>query len=74
MVSFELYVSPVLTQNPDIRNFHGSLTLNTGKLISYFKSLWYAIVSNMIHFFVLFGMREKCPCLKYGFHLYQHKI
>ena len=27
------YVSPVLMQNEDIWNFHGSLILNTGKLI-----------------------------------------
>ena len=27
------YVSPVLTQNEDIWNFHGSPTLNKGKLI-----------------------------------------
>ena len=26
-------VSPVLTQNEDLWNIHGSLTLNTGKLI-----------------------------------------
>ena len=33
MACFELCVSPVLMQNEDIWNFHGSLTLNTGKLI-----------------------------------------
>ena len=33
MVSFELCVSSVLTENEDIWNFHGSLTLNNGKLI-----------------------------------------
>ena len=31
MACFELYVSSVLTQNEDIWNFHGSLTLNKGK-------------------------------------------
>ena len=50
MACFELCVSPVLTQNEDIWNFHGSLTLNIGKLIWYFGSLLYAIVSNMTHF------------------------
>ena len=33
MAFFELCASSVLTQNEDIRNFHGSLTLNEGKLI-----------------------------------------
>ena len=33
MARFELCVSLVLTQNEDIWNFHGSLTLNIGKLI-----------------------------------------
>ena len=33
MACFELCVSFVLTQNEDIWNFHGSLTLNKGKLI-----------------------------------------
>ena len=33
MACFELCVSSVLTQNEDIWNFHGSLTLNKGKLI-----------------------------------------
>ena len=46
-------------QNEDIWNFHGSLALNKGKLIRYSGSLWYAIVSNMTHILVLFGMREK---------------
>ena len=50
MACFELCVSPVLTQNEDIWNFHGSLTLNIVKLISYFGSFLYAIVSNMTHF------------------------
>ena len=67
MACFELCVSSVLTQNEDIWNFHGSLTLNKGKLISYSGSLWYAIVSNMTHLFILFGMREKMayfePCV-----------
>ena len=33
MACFEICVSPVLMQNEDIWNFHGSLTLNKGKLI-----------------------------------------
>ena len=61
MPFFEVWVSPVLMQNSNIWNFHSSLTLNNGKLILYFKSLWYAVVSNTIHFFILFGMREKMP-------------
>ena len=59
MACFELCVSSVLTQNEDIWNFDGSLTLNKGKLIRYSGSLWYAIVSNITHFFILFGMREE---------------
>ena len=55
---FQLCVSSALTENEDILNFHGSLTLNKGKLIGYFGSLWYA-VSNMTHFVILFGMRRK---------------
>ena len=67
MACFELCVSSVLTQNEDIWNCHSSLTLNKGKLISYSGSLWYAIMSNMTDFFILFGMREKMsyfePCV-----------
>ena len=51
MVCFELSVLSVLTENEDIWNFHSSLTLNKGKLICYSGSLWYAIVSNMTHFY-----------------------
>ena len=61
---FELCVTPVLTQNPDIWNFLGSLTLNNGKLVGYFRSPWYAIVSNMDHFFIQCGMREKMAFFK----------
>ena len=43
MPFFEVWVSPVLMQNPGIWNFHGSLILKNGKLISYFKNLWYDI-------------------------------
>ena len=60
MACFELCVSSVLTQNKDIWNFHSSLTLNKGKLTSYSGSLWYAIVSNVTHFVILFGMRKNC--------------
>ena len=33
MLLFKVWVSPVLMQNPDIWNFHDSLTLNNDKLI-----------------------------------------
>ena len=36
MDCFELCVSPVLRQNQDIWNCHGSLTLNNGELIDIF--------------------------------------
>ena len=39
----EVWVSPVLMQNPGIWNFHGPLTLNNGKLIWYFTRFWYDI-------------------------------
>ena len=47
-----------LWPNPDIWNFHSSLTMN-GKLIGYFSSPLYATVSNITHFLIPFGMREK---------------
>ena len=53
MVFFELCVSSVLMQNKDISNFHGSLTLNNGKLIWYSGSFWYAIVSNVLIFTIM---------------------
>ena len=56
---FGLCVSLVLTQNEDIWNFHGSLTLNNRKLMWYLGNIWHAIVPNMTHFFILFWMREK---------------
>ena len=37
MCFFELWVSPLLTQNADIWNFQGSLTLNNGKLIRIYE-------------------------------------
>ena len=52
----------VLMENEDILNFHGSPTLNKGKVIGYSGNLLYAIVSNMTHFFILFGMRKKMAC------------
>ena len=70
IASFELCVSPVLSQNQHNLNFFSSQTLNKGKLISYSKSLWYAIVSSVTHFFILFGMRKKWPGLDKVFHLY----
>ena len=36
---FELCVSPVLRRNEGIWNFHGSLTLNNGKLIDILEAL-----------------------------------
>ena len=38
-----------------------------GKLIQYFRSHLYAIVSNMIHFLIPFGMRDKKACFKLCF-------
>ena len=64
MACFELCVSSVLTQNEDIWNVHGSLTIIRVKLISYSESLLYAIVSNMTYFFNLFGMREEMACFE----------
>ena len=54
-------VQPVLTQNQDISNFHGSLTLINGKLISYFRSPWYLILSIGLIFLRCICMGEKCP-------------
>ena len=56
---FKLCVTPVLTQKPDIRNFHSSLTLNNGKLIGYFRSPWYAIVLKVTHFLIRFAIEKK---------------
>ena len=56
---FELYMLLVPTQNQDIWNFYSSLTLNKGKLIWFFGSLWYAIVLNRSHFLILCSMKEK---------------
>ena len=50
-------------KNPDIWNFHSSLTMNNGKLICYFSSPLYAIVSNITHFLIPFGMRTNWPGL-----------
>ena len=58
MAFFGLCVSFVLTQNEHVWNFHSSLTLTEGILILYSGSLYYAIVLNMTHFFILFGMRK----------------
>ena len=43
MLFSEILVSLVVMQNRGIWNFHGSLTLDNGKPICYFKSLWYDI-------------------------------
>ena len=37
--------------------------MNNEKLIQYFRSHLFAIVSNMTHFLIPFGIREKCPAL-----------
>ena len=37
--------------------------MNDGKLSPYFKSRLYAIMSNMTHFLIPFGMTEKWPVL-----------
>ena len=63
-------VSPVSMKNPDIWNFYSSLSMNNGKLIQYFRSHLYAIVSNMAHFLIPFGMREKHGLFRTMFHLY----
>ena len=52
MPLFEVWVSPVLAQNLDIWNFHGSLVLNNG---------------TMTHVQILFGMKEKMAGLNYVF-------
>ena len=54
-------VSPVSMKNPDIWNFSSSSTMNNGKLIQYLRNHLYAILSNMAHFLIPFGMREKRP-------------
>ena len=62
MITVAIYfltVSPVSMKNPDIWNFYSSQTMINGKLIQYFRSHLYAIVSNMTHFLIPFGMREK---------------
>ena len=52
-------VSSIPMKNPNIWNFRCSLTTNNETLIWYFRNPCYAIVSNMTHFLILFGMREK---------------
>ena len=46
-------------KHPDIWNFYSSLTMNNRKLIQYFRIHLYAIVSDMTHFLIPVGMREK---------------
>ena len=61
----------MLMQNQDIWNFHGSLTMNNGKLILCFRNPYYAIVSNMTHFFrSVWHERKKWPALNFVFYLY----
>ena len=41
--------------------------MNNGKLIRYLRDHLYAIVSNMAHFLISFGMREKMACFELCF-------
>ena len=61
MACFELCDSPVLTQNPDIWNFNGSLTFNERKL-EFLKSLICHCV-RYDSFFIQFDMRKKLASL-----------
>ena len=64
---FELQVLPVLTQNQDIWNFYGSLTLNNGNLVGYFGNPWYAILFNRSHFLIFCSIEENiCLFLTIG--------
>ena len=62
-------ISPVSMKNPDIWNFYSSPTMNNGKLIRYFRSHLYDIVSNTAHILTPFGMREKNGLFRTVFHL-----
>ena len=65
----------VSTQNEDIWNFYGSLTLNNRKPIEYFGSPWYAILLNRSYFLIWCSMKEKlCLFINYKCYLCQHKI
>ena len=57
-----------------IWNLYSSLTMNNGKLMWYFRSHLYAIVSDMAHFLILFGMRERNGLFRTVFYLYWCKI
>ena len=64
-----MHVSPVVAvlmqnQNEDIWNFHGSLTLNKGKVTGFFGGLCHVIVSNVTNFVIPFGVREKHACFE----------
>ena len=69
-----LAVSSVSMKNPDIWNFYSSPTMNNGKLIRYFRSHLSAIVPNMAHFLIPFGMRENNGLFPTVFHLHWYKI
>ena len=56
---YELWLLPAPTENRDIWNFYGSVTLNNGKLTGYFEITWYAILWNRSHFLILCIMKEK---------------
>ena len=53
--------------NEKLDNFHSSLTMNNRKLILYFRSPLYAIVSNITHCLIRFGMRGKMACFELCF-------
>ena len=74
MVSFELCITHVLMENQHIWNFYSSLTLYNRKLIWYFRSPWYTIMSNMSHFSFCLEWETKWPVLNCVFHLYWCKI
>ena len=57
MACFELCDSPVLTQNPDIWNFNGSLTFNKRKLEFLKSSICHCVRYD--YFFIQLDMRKK---------------
>ena len=60
-------VSPISMKNPDIWKFYSSPNMKNEKLIWYFESHLYTIVSNMTHFLIPFGTREKMACFELCF-------
>ena len=66
--SFKLTPSPFLNCFRHLE--FSQLTMNNGKLILYSRSLLYAIVLNMPHFLILFGMRESSGLFSIVFYMY----